>query len=146
MLSDGEALTSHALGHASSVLRALAKRMPLVAYWKQNAVISGGVAWPGEAGARRRTGGALAPRGCPGGGNPAAGSGRAFSAARLLAHRVAASYSVVSGTGSPMSSLRRAAMRAQVHPDRRSTTASTSEAATDRVFTACDGHSHPRFL
>lgn len=39
MLAGGEALESYALRSASSVLAALAKRMPLVAHWKHNAEI-----------------------------------------------------------------------------------------------------------
>lgn len=39
MLSGGEALESHALGRASSVLRALAKRMPSIAHRRKNAGI-----------------------------------------------------------------------------------------------------------
>jgi heavy metal translocating P-type ATPase len=40
MLSGGEALENYALRNASSVLRALAKRMPAIAHWKKDSVIA----------------------------------------------------------------------------------------------------------
>src|SRR5699024_4761644 len=40
MLSGGEALENYALRNASSVLRALAKRMPAIAHRKRNGVVS----------------------------------------------------------------------------------------------------------